>query len=132
MYCYGITSNIYFYGKNSECRIISFVSYHEYKKEKKCICMCIKSLCIHNKMEIPFSSRVGLEVRGVRETYFIVYPFVSLEFYTMYMIVLLIKNLSPNLDSQIKVSFRFSSIWKFGIVLQAHLVRAYHCLLPFA
>lgn len=68
---------------------------------------------------IFFQKRLG--VRSVRETCFIVYLFVFLEFCTMYMTVLVIKNMSPNENSQIKVSFRFSSIWKLGIILlQTH------------
>lgn len=105
------------------CIIISVVSYHQCKKEKNVfVYICIKCLWIHTKNGNIIFFQEQLEVRGVRETYSIVYLFVSLEFCTMYMTVLVIKSISPKKKSQIKVSFIFSSIWKFGIILlQTHL-----------
>ena len=88
------------------------VSYHQCKKEKECIGMCIKYLWIHtqkngNSIFLQKGDTGWLEDRRWgRNLYCTVYPFVPLEFCAMYMNVWPIKNLSSNQNSQINVSFR--------------------------
>lgn len=76
--------------KKAECREICVVNNHQCKKRKKCICLYARKISWDtqkngNSIFFQKDGSGWLEDRSGRETYFTVYPFVPLEFCTMYM-----------------------------------------------